>query len=501
MEFEKRRSSSAPVAEPSADQMDAIFRSCGISLSKVQLRQLWAYHSLLRERNPDLNLTRIRNFDNMVLKLYVDSLLPAEMLDLPTPLLDLGTGPGMPGIPLKIYRPGLTVILAESRAHRVAFLQQAVDHLTLPGLSVFGGRISVRFEEPVAGVITRAVGSIEDILQRVQGCLMQGGRVICMKGPHSAPEADRVAERFAGAFALTEDRAYRIPGTAHVRRLLVYRRLDEPRFSVKAKAMTAHPPRTVASRQNPLFKELKKLLSSRGIRKQKQALVSGGKQIADALAGHPGRCLAWIGSGDRDPPPAESPRELKWFQLAPELFEELDTFGTHTPLLLLAVPEITAWRPAEGFPAGVSVLLPFQDPENVGAAIRAAAAFGAAQVICLAECAHPFHPKAWRASGGTALGVRLRQGPSVGELPPQLPILSLSADGRDLDAVSFPAAFGLLAGPEGPGLPEIWRRHAVRIPIAPRVESLNAATALAVALYEWRRREGGSKNMADGHTG
>jgi tRNA G18 (ribose-2'-O)-methylase SpoU len=166
-------------------------------------------------------------------------------------------------------------------------------------------------------------------------------------------------------------------------------------------------------------------------------------------------------------------------------------FGTHAPLLLITLPEILPWPPAEGFDDGCSLLIPFQDPENVGAAIRSAAAFGVSQVILLAESAHPFHPKALRASGGAVLSVRLRQGPALGELPGHLPILALSAEGADLCQTAFPPAFGLLAGMEGTGLPESWRRCALRIPIRTEVESLNAAAAVSVALYEWRRREGG----------
>jgi len=79
-----------------------------------------------------------------------------------------------------------------------------------------------------------------------------------------------------------------------------------------------------------------------------------------------------------------------------------------------------------------------------------------------------------------------------------LPILALSAEGIDIRQAVFPKAFGLLAGMEGPGLPEAWRRRAVRIPIRPEVESLNAAAAMAVALYEWKRRQGGRRKVEGG---
>jgi tRNA G18 (ribose-2'-O)-methylase SpoU len=163
-------------------------------------------------------------------------------------------------------------------------------------------------------------------------------------------------------------------------------------------------------------------------------------------------------------------------------------FGTHSPLLLIRPAPITVWTPDEGFPQGCSLLVPFQDPENVGAVIRSAAAFGVSQVILLAESAHPYHPRALRAAAGSLDLVALRQGPALAELPAELPIVALSAEGQDLTSENFPSAFGLLVGMEGPGLPPAWRGRSARIPIRPGVESLNGATAAAIALYVWANR-------------
>lgn len=471
---------------PGIDTMGAILAACGIDLTAAQRRRLWMYHCLLREHNPELNLTRIHNFGNMVLKLYADSILPARLMQLPSPLMDLGSGPGMPGIPLKIYHPQIEVVLAETRGSRVDFLNRAIGRLGLKKIRVVSGRITPRFEEPMAGVITRAVETIAKTLERVAGCLDREGLAIFMKGPHCDAEVEEACRRFAGAYALLSDQPYRIPTTPHARRLVVFRRLDESPARRRARAMEGRMVRAISSDQNPLFKELKRLLTGRGIRRAGRALVSGEKQVAEVLAAHPRLCLAWV-SGPEQPPP-ETAAALEWYQLAPDLLKEVDLFGTHAALLLIRLPEISPWAPADGFPPGASVLIPFQDPENVGAAIRSAAAFGAAQAILLAESAHPFHPKALRSSGGAVLSLPLRQGPSLEEIPPDLPIVALSAEGGDIRRAHFPAAFGLLAGMEGPGLPAAWRRGAVRIPIRPEVESLNAAAATAVALYEWRRR-------------
>lgn len=467
--------------------MAAIFEQCGITLTPRQIEQLWLYHGLLRHHNTELNLTRIHNFTNMVLKLYVDSVLPARLTDLPSPLMDLGSGPGMPGIPLKIIRPELEIVLAEGRARRATFLVEVIDRLGLDGIGVIDRNITPGFQQPVRGVITRAVETMDKTLERIQGCLARDGRMIFMKGPGCEPEIDEVVRRFAGGYTLVEDIAYRIGRTAHERRLVVFARKDAPPRALVEQAARRHRVVVIESDQNERFKSLKKLLTGRGVKKAGQALLSGHRPVAEMLADFPERCKAWITSADHSPPPENAPDGMQWLQLADPLFQELDLFGTRTPLLGVEVASISPWTPDQGFPAGCSLLVPFQDPENVGAVIRSAAAFGVAQVILLAESAHPYHPKALRAAGGMTPRVRLRQGPSLKELPHELPILALSADGEDIDRVAFPPAFGLLAGMEGEGLPPAWRSATVRIPIEAGVESLNAAIATAVALYEWRR--------------
>jgi 16S rRNA (guanine527-N7)-methyltransferase len=196
----------------------AIFAECGIALNPRQTEQLWLYHGLLRAHNPELNLTRIHNFTNMVLKLYVDSVLPAQLTVLPSPLMDLGSGPGMPGIPLKIVRPELELVLAEGRAKRTAFLREVIAQLGLAGISVVDRNISAHYDQPVAGVITRAVETMDQTLERIQGCVEQNGRVVFMKGPGCEAEIGAASRQFERRFALVEDHAYRIGQTPKIGR-------------------------------------------------------------------------------------------------------------------------------------------------------------------------------------------------------------------------------------------------------------------------------------------
>lgn len=484
-------SSQNPLA-PSLQALAAVLEKSGIRGTSEQLRQLWTYHQWLRKHNEELNLTRIHNFENMVRKLYVDSILPGLMVRLPSPLLDLGTGPGMPGIPLKIFNPDLHLLLAESRQNRVRFLQSVCEALQLKGVSVEGRRIGPYYDRAVRGVITRAVESMAETLERIDGCLEQGGSVIFMKGPHCDEELERALRLFSGRYALTEDRAYVIPGTSHRRRLVVFTRLVERPHIARRAAAAQGRHRLILSRDNAEYKKLLKALTPKGIKKEGLCVVSGSKVVLDVLATRPDLVQSWVTVQGGPPPPPACPEHATWVELDKDLFETLDIFGTAYPLLSVQVPPLPLWSPEEGLEPGCTLFAPFQDPENVGAVLRTAAAFGVTSVVLLKESAHPFHPKAIRASAGTVFRLRLRAGPSLADLPTTLPMVALSQDGRPLEKVSFPQSFGLLAGLEGPGLPELWRHRAAAIPMAFGTESLNAATAVAVALYEWRRRKKGT---------
>src|SRR5262249_6507850 len=149
------------------------------------------------------------------------------------------------------------------------------------------------------------------------------------------------------------------------------------------------------------------------------------------------------------------------------------------PLLLVRAPVLREWSDAEPWPDGCTLFVPFQDPENVGAVIRTAAAFGVARVVLTREAAHPFHPRSTRAAGLAVSQVQLFQGPGIKELAVRnAPLIALDTTGPELSESPLPATFGLVVGVEGPGLPSHLReRERRRIAIEPGVESLNAAAA------------------------
>jgi 16S rRNA (guanine527-N7)-methyltransferase len=221
------RSKSEQKLPPGLPSLRKWFERSRLPLSEKQLQQLWQYHNLLRKRNAEYDLTRIYQFDNMVQKHYVDCVLVAKMLDwnLPSPLLDIGTGAGLPGIPLKIACPETELILSEGRHKRIAFLHEVVEALGLRDIEIYEGKIYPSFSTSVKGVITRALESIPKTLDRVMKCLAPGGRAIFMKGPSCNDELEEAVSAFRDTYKLSQDISYTIPHSSHHRRLIVFMRL------------------------------------------------------------------------------------------------------------------------------------------------------------------------------------------------------------------------------------------------------------------------------------
>lgn len=210
---------------PTLQSMIALIRKSDIKLNKEQIDQLWRYHNLIRNRNQDRELTRIIGFEPMIIKHYVDSMIVGKFFPLPSPLVDIGTGAGFPGIPLKIRYPHLKLILAEPRPKRIAFLKEAITELRLKNVEVFEHKVVSRsFTTPVKGVITRAVEDIEKTILRSSGCLENGGHLIFLKGPAVDPEITIAMKRFGYAFELVLNKTYKLPHSGHTRRLVVFKK-------------------------------------------------------------------------------------------------------------------------------------------------------------------------------------------------------------------------------------------------------------------------------------
>ncbi|MFH1241007.1 MAG: RNA methyltransferase [Pseudomonadota bacterium] len=247
----------------------------------------------------------------------------------------------------------------------------------------------------------------------------------------------------------------------------------------------------IASEKNPTFKTILRLAKARGIKKYGLSLLSGKRQVMEVLKEFPERCEGIILSDHKDLPHGVVQQDIPCYHLSPELFGQIDVFGTRQAVLMVSVEPLT--EPVDDpWPSGCTLCVPFQDPANVGAVIRAAAAFGVSRVVLLKEAAHPYHPKSFRVAGSNLLRVPLFRGPSLaGVNRYRVPIITLSPEGKEISNYKFPPSFCLVPGLEGEGLADNLKgSDQISIPMEPGVESLNAAMATGIALYVWRSRLG-----------
>lgn len=480
-------------------QIRELFHRSGFDLTPRQLEQYTLYHGLLVKHNDDRDLTRLTSFEDIVIKHFIDSVYFTKLVRVPSPLLDIGTGAGFPGVPLAIMDPDLSLIMSEPRKKRVAFLETVIRELGLENTEVYPHMVTARSFFEVAGVVTRALEPIDDTLSRVAHFLPRGGRVLFMKGPDAEEDVRSLSAANTGAYVRAEDREYALPGTSHRRRIIVYEKTSTATSRTYSilKDLSSTAGTAITSPDNASFRELKRLNESDGIRKSGRALVAGRKVVAELISGRAGSMRQMIltdGHSESDEAMNAAIGEFDGrgalLVLKKALFNELDLFNTKGPLLVVDVPDIGEWDRAVG--PGCTLLVPFQDPVNVGSAIRSAAGFGVREVVMLKEAAHPFHPKSVRASAGAVFAVRITRGPSLHELPSVLgaggpELIALDRGGKPLPGLAFPERFLLLPGIEGPGLPDELKARAVSIPLDDAIESLNAPVALSIALYEWRR--------------
>ena len=154
-----------------------------LALDPALAAPLLDYLALLSRWNATYNLTAIRDPREMLTKHLLDSLAIAPFLREIATLADLGTGPGLPGIPLAIALPSLQVTLVESNGKKARFLREAVRRLGLPNAAVFEGRIEAFAPaQPFDAITARALATVPLILELGGHLLKPEGRLLAMKG-------------------------------------------------------------------------------------------------------------------------------------------------------------------------------------------------------------------------------------------------------------------------------------------------------------------------------
>ena len=169
-------------------------------LSAEQLALISANLELLLKWNSHVNLTSIRSDEVIVSRHFGESLFAARKLSPLVPpaasLFDLGSGAGFPGIPIKIWIPGLRVVLIESRQKKATFLNEVIRTLQLEDIAVANRRAEELGTQ--ADIVTlRAVEKFERALSIAQGLVRPGGKLALLIGSHQASTTRSLLPRFS----------------------------------------------------------------------------------------------------------------------------------------------------------------------------------------------------------------------------------------------------------------------------------------------------------------
>ncbi len=198
-------------------QLKAGIAALDLTLPDGAEQKLLAYLALLDKWNRVYNLTAVRDAGRMVSRHLLDSLAAVPFFT-GEAVLDVGSGGGLPGIPLAIARPGLRVTLIDSIAKKTAFLLQAKAELGLDNLNVVTGRVEDYYPETGFDAITsRAFSDLREFVALTRHLLKPGGRWLAMKGlyPH-----EEIAMLPADV-KVSADHALVVPGLEASRHLIV----------------------------------------------------------------------------------------------------------------------------------------------------------------------------------------------------------------------------------------------------------------------------------------
>lgn len=170
--------------------------SYGVRLDSSQVDKLLAYLQLLIKWNKTYNLTAIREPDDMLNRHLIDSLSIAPYVE-GDHVLDVGTGPGLPGIPLAIVIPEIAFQLLDSNVKKTRFLTQCKIELGLPNIQISHSRVeTARFAQNFDQIVSRAFTSLGNMVSLCQHLLADTGQFLAMKGVEPEEEAEAIPQSF-----------------------------------------------------------------------------------------------------------------------------------------------------------------------------------------------------------------------------------------------------------------------------------------------------------------
>lgn len=211
-----------------AAQLDNGLAQLGLTVTASQREQLLGFVALLHKWNKAYNLTAVRDIDDMVARHILDSAAVAPYVHGPR-LLDVGAGPGLPGIVLAILDPALSVTLLDSNGKKVRFQRQAIMELGLKNVTASQARVETFSDQPFDQVISRAFASLVDFVTLTRELPTANGQWLAMKGPG----ADDELRELPSGIRLQTRHLLNVPFDTAERQLLILNVDSEPQEGVE----------------------------------------------------------------------------------------------------------------------------------------------------------------------------------------------------------------------------------------------------------------------------
>ena len=203
-------------------ELSTLIGKTDLKVSEQQIDLLIQYVELLNKWNKAYNLTSVRDPSEMLVKHIMDSLMVGDVL-IGDNFIDVGTGPGLPGIPLSILYPERNFVLLDSLGKRITFLRQVVFQLKLENVTPVKARVEeYHGDEPFDGVLSRAFSSLNDMVSWCQHLISsEKGRFFALKGQYPQDEITQLPENIT----LVDSHEITVPELVGERHVLVLKKL------------------------------------------------------------------------------------------------------------------------------------------------------------------------------------------------------------------------------------------------------------------------------------
>jgi len=210
------------------DLLQAGAAELGLCLDEARLARFASFSRELDKWNRKINLTAIEGVENVSVKHFLDSLTVPAMVTLKGRLLDLGSGAGFPGLPIKIMLPQLQVVSVDASEKKIIFQRHVARLLGLQDFTALHARgesLAVNYAGAFDFIVSRAFSDIIKFVKMILPLLAEGGCVIAMKGAEGKRECEAVGEELAGmGVGISGVNEFRLPITGDNRTLILMKK-------------------------------------------------------------------------------------------------------------------------------------------------------------------------------------------------------------------------------------------------------------------------------------